>query len=55
VTAAFLRGTSLRPGRVTFVSAGGAVSHDDFVTHAWRADPIRWLLAELAANGDCQG
>ncbi len=41
------------PGGVTFLAVGGA-EHRDFVTRAWRDDPLRWLLSELAANGDCR-
>lgn len=48
------RGLAVRllPGAVTFVGVG--VEHRDFVTTAWRPDPLRWLLSEVAANGDCQ-
>ena len=41
-------------GSVTFVPAG-PVDHDSFMTRAWRADPLAWLLGRLAAGGICQG
>lgn len=44
----------LTPGSVTFVPAG-PVDHDSFMTRAWRADPLEWLLGRLAAGGVCQG
>jgi hypothetical protein len=36
----------LRPGAIGFIDAG-AVVHDDFVTRAWVADPLRAILARI--------
>jgi hypothetical protein len=36
------------PGSVTFLSTGTEVTHRDFVTHAWVANPIKELLRRLA-------
>ena len=37
----------ITPGTVAFQPAG-AVVHDDFVTHAWTADPLRVVLSRIA-------
>jgi hypothetical protein len=34
-------------GTVTFAATGPEVVHNDFVTRAWGADPLRELLARL--------
>jgi hypothetical protein len=41
------------PGAVTFLSLGGSVDHEDFLTRAWRADPLQWALSEIAARNTC--
>lgn len=38
---------SLRPGTVTFVPAPAAVSHGEFMTRAFAADPLRVLLGRI--------
>ena len=37
----------LEPGSVTFVATAPAVTHADFVTHAWTDDPIRDALIRI--------
>jgi hypothetical protein len=37
----------LGQGSITFVDAGDAVEHNDFVTRAWTADPLRAVLAKV--------
>ncbi len=44
----------LAPGTAAFLAVD-AVAHEDFVTHAWRENPLQWLLGELAAQGRCGG
>ena len=50
------------PGAVTFRAIDGeaiehdvVMAHDQFVTQAWRENPIQWLLARLAERGLCGG
>lgn len=38
---------SLAPGTFAFVAAGGLDMHGDFVTRAWRPDPLRQALAMI--------
>lgn len=54
---AFTRATGdprLRPRAATFLAVDGA-AHDDFVTRAWRDNPIQWLLSQLAEQDRCAG
>ena len=37
----------LAEGSVTFVATGDDIVHDDFVTKAWTADPVKTLLARV--------
>ncbi|MGH8430281.1 MAG: alpha/beta hydrolase, partial [Solimonas sp.] len=39
--------SSLGPGTVAFASCGGIEMHGDFVTRAWRPDPLRHALAMI--------
>ncbi|MCA0304116.1 MAG: alpha/beta hydrolase [Proteobacteria bacterium] len=39
--------TALTPGTVAFLPCGGIDLHGDFVTRAWRADPLRTALAMI--------
>ena len=32
-----------------FLAADPELVHDDFVTHAWVDDPVKWLLARVSA------
>src|SRR5262249_47555889 len=43
----YLRGlpSSLAPGTVAFAGCGGADLHGDFVTRAWRPDPLKHVLS----------
>ena len=45
----FTRGlpTALTPGTVAFLPCGGIDMHGDFVTRAWRADPLKAALAMI--------
>lgn len=38
---------ALRSGSVAVYAVGGGVAHNDFVTRAWTADPLRDLLARI--------
>jgi hypothetical protein len=38
---------NLAPGTVAFVSCGGLEMHGDFVTNAWRADPLQNALSKI--------
>jgi hypothetical protein len=38
---------SLSPGTVAFVSCGGLDMHGDFVTNAWRPDPLQHALSKI--------
>jgi len=38
----------LQPGNICFLAADPELVHDDFVTHAWVDDPVRWLLARVS-------
>jgi hypothetical protein len=38
----------IAPGTVAFHDAGDAPVHNDFVTKAWVADPLKLLLARIA-------
>jgi hypothetical protein len=40
----------LRPGSVVFVETPEGVTHRDYVTHAWTENPIREVLAKMAAT-----
>jgi hypothetical protein len=48
---------SLAPGTVAFVSCGGLEMHGDFVTNAWRPDPLQHALSKIPgyANRGKQG
>jgi hypothetical protein len=37
----------LVPGSITFLPVPGESGHNDFVTSAWVADPLAWLLARI--------
>jgi hypothetical protein len=37
----------LTPGSVTLLSVGDAIAHNDFMTRAWVADPLRAALARI--------
>lgn len=37
----------LGPGSISFVQVGEGANHNDFVTSAWVADPLSWLLARI--------
>jgi hypothetical protein len=37
----------LAPGSVTLLSVGDDVAHNDFMTRAWTADPLRAALARI--------
>jgi len=39
--------SALHPGTVAFVPCGGLDMHGDFVTRAWRADPLKAALAMI--------
>ncbi len=39
----------LRPGSVLFVETPEGVRHRDYVTHAWTQNPVREVLAKMAA------
>lgn len=39
--------SSLSPGTIAFASCGGIEMHGDFVTRAWRPDPLRHALAMI--------
>ena len=41
----------LTPGTVTFLAAGDDLVHDDFVTNAWVANPLQWVLARVPGFG----
>ena len=38
---------ALNPGTVAFVPCGGIDMHGDFVTRAWRSDPLKAALAAI--------
>lgn len=38
---------NLSPGTVAFVSCGGLEMHGDFVTNAWRPDPLQHALSKI--------
>ena len=40
-------GSALNPGTVAFVPCGGLDMHGDFVTRAWRPDPLKAALAMI--------
>jgi hypothetical protein len=40
----------LRPGSVVFVETPEGVTHRDYVTHAWTENPIKEVLAKMAAT-----
>jgi hypothetical protein len=40
----------LRPGSVVFVKTPDGVTHRDYVTHAWTDNPVREVLAKMAAT-----
>jgi hypothetical protein len=40
----------LRPGSVVFVQTPDGVTHRDYVTHAWTDNPVREVLAKMAAS-----
>ena len=40
----------LRPGSVLFVETPEGVRHRDYVTHAWTQNPVREVLAKMAAT-----
>jgi len=48
----FTRGlpTALTPGTVAFLPCGGIDLHGDFVTRAWRADPLKAALAMIPGS-----
>ncbi|MFO1185459.1 MAG: alpha/beta hydrolase [Bauldia sp.] len=39
--------SSLKPGSTAFIAAGADVVHNDFVTQAWVADPLKVMLARI--------
>jgi hypothetical protein len=39
----------LRPGSVVFVQTPNGVTHRDYVTHAWTDNPVKEVLAKMAA------
>jgi hypothetical protein len=41
---------SLSAGTVAFVSCGGLDRHGDFVTNAWRADPLKHALSKIPGH-----
>ncbi len=43
------------PGAVTFLDVGEDVPHEDFVTQAWRPNPLQWFLSQLADRELCAG
>jgi hypothetical protein len=40
----------LRPGSVVFVQTPDGVTHRDYVTHAWTDNPVKEVLAKMAAT-----
>jgi hypothetical protein len=40
----------LRPGSVVFVETPEGVTHRDYVTHAWTANPVKEVLVKMAAS-----
>jgi len=40
-------GPDMSKGAVTFLDAGAGIDHGGFVTQAWVADPLRWVLARI--------
>ncbi len=38
----------LQPGNICFFATDPELVHDDFVTHAWVDDPVKWLLARVS-------
>ena len=40
----------LRPGSVVFMQTPDGVTHRDYVTHAWTDNPLREVLAKMAAT-----
>jgi len=38
---------SLQAGTVAFISSGADINHNDFVTRAWTAEPLRVILSEI--------
>jgi hypothetical protein len=39
--------SALNPGTMAFVACGGIAMHGDFVTRAWRPDPLQYALAMI--------
>lgn len=39
---------TLKPGATSFISTGADVVHNDFVTQAWVADPLKQILSRIA-------
>jgi hypothetical protein len=40
----------LRPGSVVFIETPEGVTHRDYVTHAWTTNPVKEVLAKMAAT-----
>jgi carbamoylphosphate synthase large subunit len=40
----------LKPGSVVFVETPEGVTHRDYVTHAWTDNPVKEVLAKMAAT-----
>jgi hypothetical protein len=40
----------LKPGSVVFVGTPEGVTHRDYVTHAWTDNPVKEVLAKMAAT-----
>jgi hypothetical protein len=40
----------LKQGVVAFLYAGPDIVHDDFVTEAWRKDPLKWVLSRVVLD-----
>jgi hypothetical protein len=43
--------SALAPGSTAFL--GVSAEHEDFLTRAWRANPLQWLFGEIAAERSC--
>lgn len=43
---------NLAPGTIVFLDAGDNAVHEDFVTHAWIDDPLRYLLRLIPGFAD---
>src|SRR5204862_5450747 len=41
--------SKLSPGNIVFMSAGGNLVHNDFLTRAWTHDPLRFVFARIAS------